>query len=43
LNSKNTKELQRDMIFSVSVGFQDIDNPKAEDEQSKKYAYFLFL
>ncbi|OAQ33302.1 metallopeptidase family M24 protein [Linnemannia elongata AG-77] len=41
LNSKNTKELQRDMIFSVSVGFQDIDNPKAEDEQSKKYSLLL--
>lgn len=25
------------MIFSVSVGFQDIDNPKATDDKSKKY------
>ncbi|KAI1312608.1 FACT complex subunit spt16 [Mortierella claussenii] len=41
LNSKNTKELQRDMIFSVSVGFQDIDNPKATDERSKKYSLLL--
>ncbi|KAF9962002.1 FACT complex subunit spt16 [Mortierella alpina] len=41
LNSKNPKELQRDMIFSVSVGFQDIDNPKATDDKSKKYSLLL--
>ncbi|KAF9916544.1 FACT complex subunit spt16, partial [Lobosporangium transversale] len=41
LSSKNTKELQRDMIFSVSVGFQDIENPKAADERSKKYSLLL--
>ncbi|KAF8929066.1 putative SPT16-general chromatin factor [Dissophora ornata] len=41
LNGKNTKELQRDMIFSLSVGFQDIENPKATDEKSKKYSLML--
>ncbi|KAG0317731.1 FACT complex subunit spt16 [Dissophora globulifera] len=41
LNGKNTKELQRDMIFSVSVGFQDIENPKATDEKSKIYSILL--
>ncbi|KAG0046982.1 FACT complex subunit spt16 [Gryganskiella cystojenkinii] len=41
LNGKNNKELQRDMIFSLSVGFQDIENPKATDERSKKYSLLL--
>ncbi|KAI7820538.1 putative SPT16-general chromatin factor [Gamsiella multidivaricata] len=41
LNGKNTKELQSDMIFSLSVGFQDIENPKATDEKSKKYSLLL--
>ncbi|KAG0242359.1 FACT complex subunit spt16 [Actinomortierella wolfii] len=41
INGKNNKELLRDMIFSVSVGFQDLDNPKAEDSKSKTYALLL--
>ncbi|KAI8362394.1 FACT complex subunit spt16 [Mortierella sp. GBAus27b] len=41
LNGKNTKELQRDMIFSLSVGFQDIENSSATDERSKKYSLLV--
>ncbi|KAF9205553.1 FACT complex subunit spt16 [Haplosporangium sp. Z 27] len=41
LNGKNTKELQRDMIFSLAVGFQDIENPKATDEKAKKYSLLI--
>ncbi|KAF9107211.1 FACT complex subunit spt16 [Mortierella sp. AM989] len=41
LNGKNVRELQRDMIFSLAVGFQDIENPKATDEKSKKYSLLL--
>ncbi|KAF9174824.1 FACT complex subunit spt16 [Mortierella sp. AD011] len=41
LNGKNTRELQRDMIFSLAVGFQDIENPKATDEKSKKYSLLI--
>ncbi|KAF9426598.1 FACT complex subunit spt16 [Podila epigama] len=41
LSPKNTKELQQNMIFSLSVGFQDIENPKAADEPSKKYSLLL--
>ncbi|KAG0343552.1 FACT complex subunit spt16 [Podila humilis] len=41
LSAKNTKELQQNMIFSLSLGFQDIDNPNAPDEQSKKYSLLL--
>ncbi|KAG0040989.1 FACT complex subunit spt16 [Podila clonocystis] len=41
LSGKNAKELQQNMIFSLSVGFQDIDNPNAPDEQSKKYSLLV--
>ncbi|KAF9581674.1 FACT complex subunit spt16 [Lunasporangiospora selenospora] len=41
LNAKNTNELQRDMTFSVSIGFQDLEDPKAEDSRSKTYALLL--
>ncbi|KAF9359172.1 FACT complex subunit spt16 [Mortierella sp. NVP85] len=41
LNGKNMKELQRDMIFSLSVGFQDIDNNNASDERSKRYSLLV--
>ncbi|KAF8337624.1 FACT complex subunit SPT16 [Cantharellus anzutake] len=36
LNAKNTRTLRSDMIFSLSIGFQDL-----EDKEGKKYAIGL--
>lgn len=29
------------MVFQVSIGFSDLVNPEAKDDESKKYALFI--
>ena len=29
------------MVFNVNVGFSNLTNPKAEDDQGKHYALFI--
>ncbi|KAK9717864.1 FACT complex subunit spt16, variant 2 [Basidiobolus ranarum] len=41
LNEKNNKALQNGMIVIVVVGFQDIKNPKSNDDKSKHYSLLL--
>ncbi|CAG8451663.1 423_t:CDS:10 [Paraglomus brasilianum] len=41
LNAKNTQELKNGMILNLSIGFQDLSNPEAKDEESKIYALLL--
>lgn len=37
INSKNTKEFKPGMVFNLIVGFQNLENPKATDEEGKMY------
>jgi nucleosome binding factor SPN SPT16 subunit len=38
LNAKNQRELKSGMTLNVSVGFSDLENPKATDDRGKTYA-----
>ncbi|RUS30293.1 hypothetical protein BC938DRAFT_479592 [Jimgerdemannia flammicorona] len=41
LTAKNNKELRNGMILNLSIGFQDIENPKPADDKSKTYSLLL--
>jgi len=41
LNSKNTRVLKEGMMLVVSVGFAELENPKAEDKRGKIYSLLL--
>ncbi|EPS40141.1 hypothetical protein H072_6077 [Dactylellina haptotyla CBS 200.50] len=41
LNAKNARVLREGMTLVVHVGFQDLDNPKADDKRGKTYALAL--
>lgn len=41
LNAKNTKVLRAGMTLCVSVGFQNLENPKPQDKLSKTYSLQL--
>ena len=41
INAKNTRKLRDGMTLCISVGFTELENPKAQDKQSKTYALLL--
>ncbi|KAF3308296.1 FACT complex subunit spt16 [Orbilia oligospora] len=41
LNGKNARTLQEGMTLVIHVGFQDLENPKADDKRGKTYALAL--
>ncbi|KAJ3213204.1 FACT complex subunit spt16 [Clydaea vesicula] len=41
LGPKNNRELRDGMIFSVSIGFQNLEVPEATDEKMKNYSLLL--
>lgn len=41
LNAKNGRVLKEGMTLNISLGFQDLDNPKGKDKRSKIYSLLL--
>lgn len=41
ISTKCHSVVKAGMIFQVSVGFSDLSNPSAKDDESKKYALFI--
>lgn len=41
LNAKNTRSLSDGMTLNVSIGFQDLENPKGKGSRSKIYSLLL--
>lgn len=41
ISNKCTAVVKNGMVFQVSIGFSDLDNPDAKDSESKKYALFI--
>jgi len=41
ISSKSDVTAQKGMIFNISVGFSDLDNPEAKTSEGKKYALYL--
>ncbi|CAB4485087.1 unnamed protein product [Rhizophagus irregularis] len=41
INAKSTKEFKAGMVFNLSVGFQNLENSKATDEESKIYSLWI--
>ena len=41
INAKNVRELKKGMIFNLSVGLQELDNPEATNPKGKIYALLI--
>ncbi|KAI8985467.1 FACT complex subunit spt16 [Pilobolus umbonatus] len=41
LTGKNTRDLKNGMVLNVSVGFSDLENPKASDERGRVYSLMI--
>ena len=41
INAKNSRVLKDGMTLCISIGFTDLENPKAQDKQSKTYSLLL--
>ena len=41
INAKNTRTLKDGMTLCISLGFTELENPKAQDKQNKTYALLL--
>jgi nucleosome binding factor SPN SPT16 subunit len=41
MNAKNTRTLKAGMALNVSIGFQNLDNPKVKDPKEAKYSLLL--
>ena len=41
INAKNTRVLKAGMTLSVSIGFQNLDNPDGKNQKEKKYSLLL--
>lgn len=41
ISSKVTVTAVKGMVFNINVGFADLQNPTAKDNEGKKYALFL--
>ncbi|XP_064416469.1 FACT complex subunit SPT16 [Latimeria chalumnae] len=41
LNNKNQYKLKKGMVFSVNLGFSDLDNKEGKKPEEKKYALFI--
>jgi len=41
ITSKNKTKLKKGMVFNLAIGFSDLKNKQANDEESKTYAFFI--
>jgi len=41
ISNKCTAVVKNGMVFQVSIGFSDLENPDGKDSESKKYALFI--
>lgn len=41
LNAKTEETVKKGMVFSINVGFSNLDNSAGKDSTSKKYALFI--
>ena len=41
ISNKSHIPALKGMVFNINVGFADLDNPSAKDDEGKKYALFL--
>ena len=41
LNAKTEELVRKGMVFSINMGFSNLDNTSGKDSASKKYALFI--
>lgn len=41
ISAKSDSSVEKGMVFNINVGFSDLENPDAKDNEGKKYALFI--